>query len=489
MADEKQNPVQQYQPPEGTQGAAPQQTGFDPAQTFPSPPSSQPAVDESPSQFSSVAAGVTGNRKLFLLIFGGVAAGILLFSFLPSGTDPVQQQRIDQKQKLEERATQIVKESKPIAAPVESVTATVAPTITQPPPVAAPQPPEPPPAPAPIAPTAPSFPTDSTPSAPSFVPEGTAPSKGVFSNDEAERKRLAAIDSRRKSGIMVTGSGKGGLDALTGESGAKKDGKEGEKASDTGKDAKKKSTDNYLGFGDGSLNEQALAKTSSSQVKATYIGKLDNTIAQGKIIDAVLETSINTDLAGTLRAIVTRDVYAESGKAVLIPKGSRLIGKYTTESKPGQTRINVTWDRLIRPDGIDLALGSPGTDTLGRAGVAGFVDDKLTTKLTAAFLISYIIPAIINKISNIKDQATTNTTTSNSATGTTTSSSTGGSTKGDQLKESADKFKELTQKSIEEAFNTTTTIYVDQGTRINVFVNQDLVFPAQITSAAMGVVR
>lgn len=484
MPDDKQNPVEQYQPADSSQ------SGFDPAaqQTF--IPHQQQVAEEPAEQFSSVAAGVTGNKKMFIIVFGAVAAGILLYTFLPSGVDPVQQQRVEQKQQLEKRATEIVKESKPLAAPIETAAVTIAPTITQPPPVAAPQPPEPPPAPAPVAPAAPSFPTDPSSNAvPSFVPEASnTPSKGVFSSDEEERKRQAAITARRKSSIMVTGSGKGGLDSLTGEGAAKKDGAaDASTPAADGKDAKKKTTDGYLGFGEGGLNEQALAKTASTQIKATYIGKLDSMIAQGKIIDAVLETAINTDLAGTLRGIVTRDVYAESGKAVLIPKGSRLIGQYTTEIKPGQSRVNVVWDRLIRPDGVDLALKSSGTDPLGRAGVQGFVDDKLMTKLATAFLISYIVPTVTSKIANVKDNAVTQTSTTNTD-GTTTSSSTG-TTGSEQLKESSDKFKELTQKSIEEAFSTTTTIYVDQGTRINVFVNQDIVFPAQVTSKATGVLK
>jgi type IV secretion system protein VirB10 len=282
------------------------------------------------------------------------------------------------------------------------------------------------------------------------------------------------------------GGGEGG--GGSGTDSAAKDGKDPKdtdgKATDKPAE-KKKTSEGFLGFGDGTLNEQVLTKTSSSQVKATYLGRLDSTIAQGKIIDAVLETAVNSDLPGTLRAIVSRDVYAESGKAVLIPKGSRVIGTYSVDLKPGQSRISVVWSRLIRPDGIDLALNSPGTDTLGRSGINGFVDDKMMTKLATAFMISYIIPTIANKVANVNDRGITETQTKGTD-GSTTTTTAGATVGSSQLQQSAKEFQDIAKKSFEESFNTKSTIYVDQGARINIFVNQDVVFPPQIALNSMA---
>ncbi|MDX5495271.1 MAG: TrbI/VirB10 family protein, partial [Wolbachia endosymbiont of Nomada marshamella] len=86
---------------------------------------------------------------------------------------------------------------------------------------------------------------------------------------------------------------------------------------------------------DGGENKAAdaiLSDTSAQSSKATRVGKLGLMVTQGKIIDAVLETAINSDLQGMLRAMVSRDVYAETGDTVLIPKGSRLIGSYSFDS-------------------------------------------------------------------------------------------------------------------------------------------------------------
>ncbi|MGQ4828530.1 TrbI/VirB10 family protein, partial [Enterococcus faecalis] len=79
----------------------------------------------------------------------------------------------------------------------------------------------------------------------------------------------------------------------------------------------------------------------------------------------------NSDLPGFVRAVVSRDVTGFDGNRVLIPAGSRLIGQYRSGLAAGQSRAFVIWTRMIRPDGVSVALGSPVTDTLGRAGLGG----------------------------------------------------------------------------------------------------------------------
>ena len=78
------------------------------------------------------------------------------------------------------------------------------------------------------------------------------------------------------------------------------------------KSSEKKPKDNssFLGFGEGAFSGVTMSKSSAAQVSATYVGaRLDTMILQGKIIYAVLETAINTDLPGILRAVISRDVY------------------------------------------------------------------------------------------------------------------------------------------------------------------------------------
>ncbi|MBV0899617.1 MAG: TrbI/VirB10 family protein [Wolbachia endosymbiont of Fragariocoptes setiger] len=144
--------------------------------------------------------------------------------------------------------------------------------------------------------------------------------------------------------------------------------------------------------GDGGLkvneSDSTLSTTSSQQSKATKVGRLDRMITQGKIIDAVLETAIATDLQGTIRALVSRDIYAEAGDSVLIPRGSRLIGNYSFDSNIAKARVNISWNRIILPHGIDIAISSPGIDAVGRAGITGVVDYKIISTLFSSILLA-----------------------------------------------------------------------------------------------------
>lgn len=106
-----------------------------------------------------------------------------------------------------------------------------------------------------------------------------------------------------------------------------------------------------------------------------------NTVAQGALIPAVLETAFDSTSAGLARAIVSRDVRGFDGKKVLVPRGSRLIGQYGSEVAAGQNRAAITWTRLVRPDGVTIALDSPATDTVGRGGVRASVDSHFWTRL------------------------------------------------------------------------------------------------------------
>ncbi len=115
---------------------------------------------------------------------------------------------------------------------------------------------------------------------------------------------------------------------------------------------------------------------------------IDRTLGRGKIIDAAIETAINTDFLSDIRAVVTRDVYSESGKVILIPKGSRVHGNASATIVGSTARINITWDRLDLPNGFFVNLASIGVDNLGRAGVQGRLDPKIKEQVSATILSS-----------------------------------------------------------------------------------------------------
>ena len=194
----------------------------------------------------------------------------------------------------------------------------------------------------------------------------------------------------------------------------------------------------------------AYGKTASDQqvpeASARRIS-MGNRIAQGKMLTATLETAVSSDLPGKLRAVVTAEVWSEDGSRRLVQRGSRLIGEYRSGLVRGNTRVFVIWTRLLQPDGTDIAIGSPGTDDLGRAGLTGTIDRHFAERFGAAVLLSLI--------------------------GSTTTASQAGST---VVVDTSQGFSQVAQQSLQDSVNIPPTITVAQGAPVQVFVARDLVF-------------
>lgn len=128
----------------------------------------------------------------------------------------------------------------------------------------------------------------------------------------------------------------------------------------------------------------------SGPARSESLGDPARTVVQGTMIPAVLETALNSDLPGYARAIVSRDVKGFDGSGVVIPRGSRLIGQYKSGLASGQSRAFVVWSRLIRPDGVSIALGSPVMDESGQTGLSGKVDRHFLQRFGGAMLLSVV---------------------------------------------------------------------------------------------------
>ncbi len=114
------------------------------------------------------------------------------------------------------------------------------------------------------------------------------------------------------------------------------------------------------------------------------------TVTQGTLIPAILETAINTDVPGYVRAVVSQDVRSFDGTKVLVPRSSKLIGQYQSGVQGGQKRAYVIWTRLIRPDGVSVSIASPGVGYDGTTGIAGEVDNHFFKRFGSAMLLSVV---------------------------------------------------------------------------------------------------
>ena len=111
-------------------------------------------------------------------------------------------------------------------------------------------------------------------------------------------------------------------------------------------------------------------------------------IEAGAIIPAALITGLRSDLPGEITAQVTQNVYdSPTGRILLVPQGSKLIGEYDAQVSFGQSRALLVWNRLILPNGKSIVLErQPGTDTEGYAGLEDQVDNHWGTLFEAAAL-------------------------------------------------------------------------------------------------------
>lgn len=100
------------------------------------------------------------------------------------------------------------------------------------------------------------------------------------------------------------------------------------------------------------------------------------TLSAGSVIAASLITGLNSDLPGLVTAQVTENAYdSVTGRTLLLPQSSRLIGSYDSVVAVGQKRALVVWQRIILPDGSSIRIDNlPATDTAGFAGLADKVD-------------------------------------------------------------------------------------------------------------------
>lgn len=207
----------------------------------------------------------------------------------------------------------------------------------------------------------------------------------------------------------------------------------------------------------------AASSLADRSAKARQIERIDAMIPEGTLIPGILETAINSDLPGQIRAITSQDVYSFDGRRVLIPTGTRLIGEYQSEITRGQKRIFVIWTRLIRDDGVSVRLNSIGTDSLGRSGLTGHVDNKWRERFGSAVMLSVVGAGASFLTGYGSDEAFDNDSEAQ---------------RGEELAREtiAETFSDMANQALSENLRIPPTISVSQGERIFVYVRQDLDF-------------
>ena len=176
-------------------------------------------------------------------------------------------------------------------------------------------------------------------------------------------------------------------------------------------------------------------------------------VMAGTIIPASLVTGLNSDLPGQVIAQVTENVYdTPTGQHLLLPQGTRILGRYNSDIDDGQSRALVVWNRLIRPDGSSLVIENlPGVDLSGQAGLRDKVNRHTGSLFKAAILSSVL--SIATELSTDEE---------------------------DELAEAIrsggqDIINQAGQRVVTRALSRKPTLRVRPGWRLGVIVNRDLV--------------
>ena len=188
--------------------------------------------------------------------------------------------------------------------------------------------------------------------------------------DAARTSRLFASEARTAQPSVGPGASALGLDRT------------GTPVSDGSQPSQPSGGDRKLAFLNGAVDRNAVSGERLAAPASPY------TLQAGAVIAAAMITGLRSDLPGQIAAQVTENVYdGPTGRTLLIPQGSRLVGQYDAQVSFGQSRALLVWTRLILPNGRSIVLErQPGADPEGYAGLQDRVDNHWGQLFRAAVL-------------------------------------------------------------------------------------------------------
>jgi len=197
-----------------------------------------------------------------------------------------------------------------------------------------------------------------------------------------------------------------------------------------------------------------LVSSAKPPKSASLLRDQDYLIPRGASIDCVLTRRLDSTVPGMTSCMVTQNVYGSTGKVLLIERGSTVDGEYGLAGglQQGQKRIFVLWSRIRTPSGVVIDLDSPATDSLGGAGLPGYVDNHFWQRFGGAMLLSVVQDVVQAAVTRNQDGSTIN------------------------LGNTSDATQTMAAEALRATINIPPTLYKNQGERASMFVARDLNF-------------
>nr|WP_320201751.1 type IV secretion system protein VirB10 [Agrobacterium sp. rho-13.3]MDX8311524.1 type IV secretion system protein VirB10 [Agrobacterium sp. rho-13.3] len=198
-----------------------------------------------------------------------------------------------------------------------------------------------------------------------------------------------------------------------------------------------------------------LTGTKTPKRNASMLGNRNYILAKGAFINCALQTRLDSTVPGMTACRVTRDVFSDNGKVLLVERGSIVTGEYQANMKQGMERIYVLWTRIKTPFGVVVDLDSPATDALGGAGVPGHVNTHFWKRFGGAMLLSIIDDAAAYATQQRSSSSQSQTI---------------------QTDNTSDAASEMANTALESTINIPPTLTKNQGEQVGIFIARDLDF-------------
>lgn len=209
----------------------------------------------------------------------------------------------------------------------------------------------------------------------------------------------------------------------------------------------------------GDNNDKFLSKLRNNgyleQVKQKPISAYE--IKAGWNIPAVLITGVNSELPGQILAQITQNVYdTATGKYLLIPQGTKVVGDYSNNVIYGQSRLLVAWNKIIFPNGDTLNIGNmQGASMDGYTGFEDQVDNHYFRIFGSAFLLSSITAGIALSDNSQGNQTET--------------------ARDKAIGQAIQQMGQVASEMIRKNMNISPTLIIRPGYKFNIFVTKDIV--------------